>query len=1454
VSNFYLNFKDIDKTSNEKSQKKIIVVDKDTGVEQYLTKWSNGLAQFLELKYKRSISVESLKAVFISNKTFFQRYSDENLFGLTGTLGSDNSMGFLADLYNVKFADVPTSRDKTFHMLPGMVSFNFADWLECVSSATIKEAKKRPVLIISENLEMTTHIESELLRHGVSPCSIIKYGRDGDSVEERFKKRPAASGDIILATNKGGRGTDINVDSTINANYGGLHVVLTFLPENVRIEEQAFGRTSRNGAPGTGQFILRVERGEYEAMYDLSQYSASGVRARLEVLGDVIIEREKINRDNKETARLCELKKKNILHLEIEENLFETFSMFKNENASKVIEKIMKNYSIDIKLKMKLKLKFKKYDFGQEIKDAFEKSLKNKWAFWLDEAAEKIKKINTKADQQALKNEFKLDFIDKKINMLAKCSDFEDLVTTLTEMPEETIHIGKVCLKFEKWHLAKYCFDHARSQGDITGFANIGTAFCSVKINSTHDSQFKKELRREMKQAIVKVELLKQGIMSNYKMADFLSQYSSDKQNQSISTNENLYQEQVRGKLEVIGLQLSYLKRSVGSTLEPSDFIIEKTENVDDADLEKANEVYKLLVESEIIQKETLTKSFNYSKYSKIIKDNLDPSVADSLVELLSKNKEYELKDVEKLVCSCNELWEALGLSAEHVTECHIIDLNKVTKELKDDQMTVWKTIETKIDPLNVDIGIFKASTQLQDLKDHLVANKFLTKTRRVKIENFNVENLKLNGKYAKYAKLEYTKQAYDSKKNGIIDFLSEMREHILKQNGEYFYEINLPFGTKEEEAKKLWMFLKEKMIIKSGGLRCHKYGNTKEQIENKLKKILENNSAYENDKDFILAKLISIQGTIRASEERLEASLKDFMDLDDQEVYLSELDFFAGVGLNKFIVFKEEKSWWDWRAFAVAMLGLAQVIGGATLCCFGFVNIGQMLICEGINDMVYATMAGLSGTFSWRDWAIQKAISMALSIITCGIGKLASLGQTATKVGSLSKSAIFLRYIGQSCLQFATTVMTNIITEKTMSQISEGLIKKIVEFIETNFMNGVNETIQTRVESLYISSQSDKEFEKRFSEMRENFDKAVGNDVILNNSVKSICTRISSTLSSNMQTYGTLLAKSSDKRVKAVGNIVNGVLIVDKVWRIINGGIQTYHLVNAVVQLVNTKFEDTNKNENAPSNRKLKTELVKTRVEQIIQILRSKIMSKLSMLIANVVRAIVGAIVNKIATVAVNATSAFINSCMKGKNPLEQNKANKDDVNKGENVKDFQDSKEEKDNEAQLNDVQNNIKNPKDSLSDDNRPLGLADIRMLANQKMRNIEITDKDTGEKIIVRPEGFWRKIPAFFKQAASINFKRDYETGVGHYFTAKGTEMYKQVNGRNDCLLIAYHESLGRTVNEGMIRRERENLINYTLSHSDDYQRYVHDILSRGLDLMLGGVPQIDGKTSYGQVMR
>ncbi|CAF1577933.1 unnamed protein product, partial [Didymodactylos carnosus] len=155
---------------------------------------------------------------------------------------------------------------------------------------------------------------NELIRHSVPHHTIKKYRRDGDNVEERFRKKPATIGDIIIATNKGGRGTDIHVDPPVNK-AGGMHVILSYLPENVRVEEQAFGRTARNGAQDTGQFILLVDKSIYEEMYDLNQYTNEEKQNKLENLADAIIKKGKILRDNKEAARLSELKQKNILHL-----------------------------------------------------------------------------------------------------------------------------------------------------------------------------------------------------------------------------------------------------------------------------------------------------------------------------------------------------------------------------------------------------------------------------------------------------------------------------------------------------------------------------------------------------------------------------------------------------------------------------------------------------------------------------------------------------------------------------------------------------------------------------------------------------------------------------------------------------------------------------------------------------------------------------------------------------------------------------------------------------------------------------------------------------------------------------------------------------------------------------------------------------------------------------------
>jgi len=60
---------------------------------------------------------------------------------------------------------------------------------------------------------------------------------------------------VTVATNTAGQGTDI-VLSQEAYNNGGLHVIFSFSPQNLRVECQGLGRCGRQGSPGTCEIVI----------------------------------------------------------------------------------------------------------------------------------------------------------------------------------------------------------------------------------------------------------------------------------------------------------------------------------------------------------------------------------------------------------------------------------------------------------------------------------------------------------------------------------------------------------------------------------------------------------------------------------------------------------------------------------------------------------------------------------------------------------------------------------------------------------------------------------------------------------------------------------------------------------------------------------------------------------------------------------------------------------------------------------------------------------------------------------------------------------------------------------------------------------------------------------------------------------------------------------------------
>ena len=234
----------------------------NTGVVNLHMNWSNGLTQFLQIKHGLNISSEDLTTTYLSHYNFLRKYvheNENNIFGVTGTLGSKESQSLLSTLFEIEVCIIPPFKPSRYiSLLPKTGFKNRNEWKDAImKDIELNTKRKRVVLIICYTIEEANELYNYLKERNYDENKMSKYLRNDIENDEISRKHD--SGEVIFATNLAGRGTDISLTDLVEKN-GGMHVIVTFLPSNSRVEQQAVGRTARSGKNGSGNLIVNDQR------------------------------------------------------------------------------------------------------------------------------------------------------------------------------------------------------------------------------------------------------------------------------------------------------------------------------------------------------------------------------------------------------------------------------------------------------------------------------------------------------------------------------------------------------------------------------------------------------------------------------------------------------------------------------------------------------------------------------------------------------------------------------------------------------------------------------------------------------------------------------------------------------------------------------------------------------------------------------------------------------------------------------------------------------------------------------------------------------------------------------------------------------------------------------------------------------------------------------------------
>ena len=260
----------------------VIIVDEFTGRTLPGRRWSDGLHQAIEAKEAVPIQRENQTLASITFQNYFRMY--KKLSGMTGT--ADTEAFEFNSIYGLEVIVIPTHRPMVRKDATDLVFLTRKDkFVAIIEDIRERRAKRQPCLVGTTSIETSELLAGMLKKEGI-PHEVLnakQHEREAHIVAQAG--RPGA---VTIATNMAGRGTDIVLGGSLEAELhalgpdagdaqkdavrnewklrheevlksGGLHIIGTERHESRRIDNQLRGRSGRQGDPGSSRFYLAFE-------------------------------------------------------------------------------------------------------------------------------------------------------------------------------------------------------------------------------------------------------------------------------------------------------------------------------------------------------------------------------------------------------------------------------------------------------------------------------------------------------------------------------------------------------------------------------------------------------------------------------------------------------------------------------------------------------------------------------------------------------------------------------------------------------------------------------------------------------------------------------------------------------------------------------------------------------------------------------------------------------------------------------------------------------------------------------------------------------------------------------------------------------------------------------------------------------------------------------------------